>query len=79
MNYYISVQSGFLGTAITKYLRNEWVYSIPKGQSIEDLTNMFSFIKPYYFILLAAYGNHYYQNDFLEVVNANIIGTYNLL
>jgi nucleoside-diphosphate-sugar epimerase len=82
MNYYISGSSGFLGTAIIKYLimsRNENVCSIPKGLSIEVLAWQFSITKPDYIIHLAAYGNQYYQKDFLEVVNANIIGTYNLL
>jgi len=81
MNYYISGQSGFLGTAITKYLENkqERVISIPRGQSIKNLTGMFNIVNPDYIIHLATYGNQHHQKDFIEVVNANIIGTYNLL
>lgn len=79
MNYFISGQSGFLGTAITKYLKGESVYPIPRGLSIEALDWRFSMNKPDIIIHLAAYGNQYYQKDFIEVVNANIIGTYNLL
>lgn len=81
MNYFISGQSGFLGTAITKYLENkeERVISIPRGQSIKNLIGLFNIFKPDYIIHLATYGNQHYQKDFIEVVNANIIGTYNLL
>jgi nucleoside-diphosphate-sugar epimerase len=81
MNYYISGKSGFLGTAITKHLlkTNEKIYRIGRGQSIKQLKDMFGFARPDYIVHLAAYGNQYYQKDFLEVVNANIIGTYNLL
>ena len=81
MNYYISGQSGFLGQAITKYLlsKKNFVYNIPKGQSIYELRSLFYFTKPDYIIHLAAYGNQYYQKDFIETVKANIIGTYNLL
>jgi nucleoside-diphosphate-sugar epimerase len=81
MNYYISGSSGFLGTAITKYLKDnkEDVYLIPRGCLINTLTIAFIVNRPDYIIHLAAYGNQYYQKDFLEVVNANIIGTYNLL
>jgi nucleoside-diphosphate-sugar epimerase len=81
MNYYISGQSGFLGTAITKYLnlRGESVHGIPRGQSEIGLMKLFHVNNPDYIIHLAAYGNQYYQKDFLEVVNANIIGTYTLL
>jgi len=81
MNYYISGQSGFLGTAITEYLRKkkEYVYTIPREQSIYQLQTLFWFIKPDYIIHLASYGNHYHQKDFIQMVNTNIINTYNLL
>jgi len=81
MNYYISGQSGFFGTAITEYLRKkkEYVYTIPREQSIYQLSVLFSFIKPDYIIHLASYGNHYHQKDFVKMVNTNILGTYNLL
>jgi len=79
MNYYISGQSGFLGTAITKYLKGESVFSIPRSQPIEGLMQLFYLNNPDVIIHLATYGNQYYQKDFLEVVNANILGTYRLL
>jgi nucleoside-diphosphate-sugar epimerase len=81
MNYYISGISGFLGTAITKYLvkKDEEVFSIPRNSSIKDLKTLFNYINPDYIIHLAAYGNQCYQKDFKETVKANIIGTYNLL
>jgi nucleoside-diphosphate-sugar epimerase len=81
MNYYISGQSGFLGTAITKYLddRGNTIFRIPRNWSIKALANIFSSNHPDYIIHLAVYGNQYHQKDFIETVNANIIGTYNLL
>lgn len=81
MNYCISGKSGFLGTAISKYLiaKGETVYKIPRGYSIEGLKRYFEITKPDYIIHLAAYGTQYFQKDFIETVNANIIGTYNLL
>jgi nucleoside-diphosphate-sugar epimerase len=79
MNYYISGQSGFLGTAITKYLKGESVFSIARAQTIEGLMQLFYLNNPDVIIHLATYGNQYYQKDFLEVVNANILGTYRLL
>ena len=84
MNYYISGSSGFIGTAIGKYLnKKDWtdiVLSIPRGQSIDDLVKFFNQVPPDYIIHTAAYGNQYdSQKDFIEMVNTNIIGTYNLL
>ncbi len=81
MTYYISGQSGFLGQAITKYLRgeNQIVLSIPRDQSIYQLSSLFWFNKPDYIIHLASYGNHNDQKYFIKMVEANIVGTYNLL
>ena len=81
MNYFISGQSGFIGTAMTNHLlkKRELVYSIPRGQSIYQLRSLFWFNNPDYIIHLASYGNHYHQKDFAETVNANILGTYNIL
>ena len=79
MNYYISGQSGFIGTAITKYLKGNSVFAIPRGKSIEGLIKILYLNPPDYIIHLATYGNQCYQKDFPETVKANIIGTYNLL
>jgi len=81
MTYYISGQSGFLGQAITKYLRgeNQIVLSIPRDQTIYQLRTLFWFNNPDYIIHLASYGNHYDQKDFIKMVEANIINTYNII
>ncbi len=81
MNYYISGQSGFLGQAITKYLKEKGklVFAIPRDQSIYQLRSLFWFNNPDYIIHLASYGNHYGQKDFKQMVEVNIMGTYNLL
>jgi nucleoside-diphosphate-sugar epimerase len=81
MNYYISGISGFIGDAIRRYLQNkgESVHAIPHGQSIYNIQKLFWFIKPDYIINLASYGNHYNQKDFAEMVNGNILNTYNIL
>lgn len=81
MTYYISGISGFIGSAIKKYLQDkgELVFAIPRGQSIYQLRTLFWFNKPDYIVHLASYGNHYDQKDFIEMVNANILNTYNIL
>jgi nucleoside-diphosphate-sugar epimerase len=82
MNYYISGRSGFIGGSISEYLINkgETVYGIPRHLPIEDLIWYFQQTKPDYIIHTAAYGNQYdTQKDFIEMINTNIIGTYNLL
>lgn len=81
MNYFISGSSGFVGQAIKKYLidKGEAVYAIDRDLAIHDLIRYFEVIKPDYIIHLATYGNHYDQKDFYQMVETNIIGTYNLL
>jgi nucleoside-diphosphate-sugar epimerase len=81
MNYYISGQSGFIGTAITEYLseKGDSVYSIERGQTFTTLKEHFESINPDYIIHLSTYGNHYQQKDFKQMVETNIIGTYNIL
>jgi len=81
MNYYISGQSGFIGTAITKYLvaKGESVHNIPRNYHIEGLVQIFDVIPPDYIIHLSSYGNHYGQDDCIQMINTNITGTYNLL
>jgi Nucleoside-diphosphate-sugar epimerases len=83
MNYYISGKSGFIGKAIAKYLNNkDWndlILTIQREWSVDELIEHFRQVPPDYIIHLATYGNHYEQKDFLQMVETNIIGTYNLL
>jgi nucleoside-diphosphate-sugar epimerase len=82
MNYCISGKSGFIGSSIANYLINtgDVVYGISRGLTIGQLVEYFKITKPDYIIHTSAYGNQYdSQKDFIEMVNANIIGTYNLL
>lgn len=81
MNYYISGQSGFIGKAIAKYLLNkqQCVFAIPRDQSIQQLRTLFYLNKPDYIIHTATYGNHFNQKNFREMIEANIMSTYNLL
>ena len=82
MNYCISGESGFIGQAISKYLigKGDIVFRIPRNFTIEGLICYFGIARPDYIIHSATYGNHYdTQKDFIEMVNANIIGTYNIL
>jgi nucleoside-diphosphate-sugar epimerase len=82
MNYLISGKSGFIGSSISKYLigKGEVVYGIPRYLTINELIKYFNLTKPDYIIHTAAYGNQYdTQKDFIEMVNTNVIGTYNLL
>jgi nucleoside-diphosphate-sugar epimerase len=82
MNYCISGKSGFIGQAISKYLidKGDTVYEIPRGLSIDYLFQWFRITKPDFIIHLATYGNHYdTQKDFRQMVDTNILGTYNLL
>jgi nucleoside-diphosphate-sugar epimerase len=82
MNYCISGKSGFIGRSISRFLISSGhaVYSIPRNFTVEGLIRFFDLTKPDYIIHLATYGNHYnLQNDFRQMVETNIIGTYNLL
>lgn len=81
MNYLISGKSGFIGQSISKYLidKGEAVFGISRGLSVKEIIQYFEMVNPDYIIHLATYGNHYYQGDFKQMVEANIIGTYNLL
>ena len=80
MNYYISGQSGFIGGAIAKYLSRErqLVFAIPRDLSIYQLRTLFWYNNPDYIIHTATYGNHHEQKDFKQMVETNIIETYNL-
>lgn len=82
MNYCISGLSGFIGQAVSKYLleKGEAVHGIPRGLTIEILVPYLVLCDTDYIINMASYGNHYdYQKDFRQMVETNIMGTYNLL
>lgn len=81
MNYYLTGQSGFIGQAITKRLLAEGcsVFPISKYVSEPAMKKLFEKHNPDYIIHLGAYGNHYFQTDFREIVGANILRTYYLL
>lgn len=82
MNYCISGKSGFIGQAVTRYLleKGESVFGMPRGLTIEELVQYFDMTNPDYIVNMASYGNHYdYQKDFRQMVETNIMGTYNLL
>ncbi len=83
MTYYISGSSGFIGRAISKYLNSKpWadtLFAIQRQWSMDDLRDHFRQIPPDYIIHTATYGNHHEQRDFAQMVEANIISTYNIL
>ena len=83
MNYYISGRSGFIGGAIAKYLnKKDWtdlIISVKREQSINEMIKQFCWVPPDVIIHTATYGNHYEQRDFRQMVETNIIGTYNLM
>jgi nucleoside-diphosphate-sugar epimerase len=79
MNYYISGMSGFIGGAISKYLtdKGDNVFRINRNLTIAQIR--LRRFHPDYIIHTATYGNHYDQKDFRQMVETNIMGTYNLL
>ena len=81
MNYYLTGQSGFIGQAITKRLLSDGhvVLPLPRNETLTALIRLFGEQHPDYIMHLGAYGNHHFQKDFVESVESNIIGTYNLL
>lgn len=81
MNYYLTGQSGFIGQAITKWLLSKGHIVLPLPRNCEqiELIRIFNKLHPDYIMHLGAYGNHYFQDDFVKAVESNIIGTFNLL
>lgn len=75
--------SGFVGTHLNKYLekRGDLVFSIPRKiyYDYSELKRELENFNPDYIFHLAAYGNMAHQTDPLEMIYANIEGTYNLL
>ena len=72
----VSGQSGFIGQRIGKYLDT---IAIPRLHYLDSYRKLFINLQPKIIIHLAAYGNHYHQTDFYEMVKANITNTYNIL
>lgn len=81
MNYYISGISGFIGKSLAKYLTDNGnsVHRINRDMSITEYIRIFRACRPDYIIHTATYGNHYNQNDFGQMTEANIMLTYRLL
>ena len=80
MKYLITGQNGFIGTAITRYLRERGDIVVgTKEKTVSQIISTFPYPEIDYIINLSAYGNHYDQKDFQKTVNANILNTYNLL
>lgn len=83
MNIAVSGSNGFIGSHLVKRLRNEGhgVLPIPRNhlKYPNDLGDLFKTFPPDYIIHLAAYGNHSSQKEPSEMLNVNVIGTYNLL
>lgn len=81
--YAISGSNGFIGTHLVKRLRDDGhgVFPIPHDslQNPIQLKPLLQQFPPDYVIHMAAYGNHSKQKDPTEMVNANILGTHNLL
>lgn len=73
----VSGSSGFIGQRIMKYFNHP--VSIPRYKYIEQYKEFFSHLYSKVIIHFAAYGNHYYQDDLNEMVQANILNTYNIL
>ena len=82
MNYCISGKSGFIGQAISNHLieKCHYVCGIPRDMSVSELIDYFGVTYPDCIIHLSTYGNHYdKQKDYKQMIDTNIIGTYNLL
>lgn len=80
----ISGQSGFIGRALTQRLKlyGSTVIGIPRSFLIErppELMQLFKKVNPDYIFHLAAYGNHYNQQETEETVIANVFGAMNML
>jgi nucleoside-diphosphate-sugar epimerase len=80
----ISGGNGFIGTHLQKALRERdiEVHLLPRKHlygSSSDLETYLSVIEPDYIYHLAAYGNHYQQENEELTILANYFGTWNLL
>lgn len=74
----ISGQSGFIGQAITNYLKYN-IVGIPRAIDKEYYIDFFRENDPEIIIHCAAYGNHYTQTKVTEMILANILNTFYLL
>lgn len=79
----ITGANGFIGKHLTKALKDKDIEVIPLHHSDllfpATLQKNLKELKPDYIFHLSAYGNHADQTDLDTIVNANIIGTFNLL
>ncbi len=82
MRILISGASGFLGTRLRQQLKEHQVRALSRKEFLlpsDKLKKVIETFNPQYIIHLAAYGNHYYQQDVREIYKANVNGTLNLL
>jgi nucleoside-diphosphate-sugar epimerase len=79
----ITGANGFIGTAVVDFARYNALEYVTLPRELlyfpKDLREFLQKENPKYIIHLAAYGNHYDQQDESQIVNTNIIGTFNLL
>lgn len=79
----ISGANGFIGKHLVARLTKlgHKVVPVPRNylQRLDLLTNFMEENRPDYIFHLAAYGNHYKQTSAREIVQANIMGTFNML
>jgi len=90
MKYAISGANGFIGKALQRHLKDETIIHIPRCLLYNQFVSpshlcekyradFFNREQPDYIIHLAAYGNHYNQQDDTEIIEANVMGTWNML
>ena len=83
MKCLISGQQGFVGTRLTEMLKliDIQVIGIPRFiyYAPNSLAQMIEKEKPDWIIHLASYGNMADQKDIMQTIQANILGTFNLL
>lgn len=82
MVYAITGSSGFIGTHLVRRLKADGHVVVPIQRnlldSIESLSSLFDSNYVTNIIHLAAYGNHYNQQDHKEILRSNILYTLNV-
>lgn len=77
MMHFVTGSGGFIAKHVVKHLQG-------KGHQVQLLKRPFeaevlNLTQPYNFIHLSAYGNHYDQNNYHQIVNSNIIDLITLI
>ncbi len=70
MTYYITGSNGFIGTNLVRYLQARGYEVVPLD--IRNHNGKIKYTEPYGIVHLAAYGNHYNQQEASEIMYANI-------